>query len=127
MDDAFRLYNGISRSRPRGVGWLVITETASNPPTDRMRRLLAGAMLRTTAIKAFAAAHEGSGFQAAATRAVAASFSHNSKITFPRRIFSTSDEAVRWLATELPLRGAEPFEAEGLIQGLSSLRRRISG
>jgi len=125
VEDAFRLYTELSRTHPNGLGWLILVQRTSNPPEGEVRKLLGDVMRRTVAIKAFASVHEGHGFQAASFRAVSTGFTVSTRMSYPRRIFATSEEAARWLAIELAQRNAGPVTADQILSALGDIRSQI--
>lgn len=125
IEDGFRLYTELSSSHREGVGWMVIVQRTSTPPDEEIRKLLSDAMRRTTGVRAFASVNEGHGFQAAAFRAVSTGFTVSTRMPYPRKLFTSSDDAARWLVMELTQRGMTQVRTEQLLTVLGNLREQM--
>jgi hypothetical protein len=83
---------------PDRVGMLTVVDQAANMPSAEARALGAAFLSRNaTRIVASAVVHEGSGFRAAAVRAVVTGLSMIARQPYPHKVFPEVQPAASWL------------------------------
>jgi hypothetical protein len=89
----------LARGASAGLGLIVIIEpSATSPPGDERKRF-AAINREVAGLKGVAVVFEGSGFKASAVRSVAAAIAFLSRSPIPHKVFSTIEEAVRWMGS----------------------------
>jgi N-acetylglucosamine kinase-like BadF-type ATPase len=97
---------------------LVIVEESASLPSSTVRERIAASLQRVAPyIGASAVVHEGSGFRAAAVRAVLAGLGLIVRPPYPHQIFARVDAAGRWLAA-----AQRGMDAAGICDAVRALR-----
>jgi hypothetical protein len=83
---------------PERVGMLTVVDENATMPSSEARELGAAFLSKNSKrIVASAIAHEGSGFKAAAVRAVVTGLTMLARQPFPHKVFPDTDRAASWL------------------------------
>jgi hypothetical protein len=85
-----------ARSYPNGLACLVIIPPAATPPSARVRRHLQD-MLSRGPMRALGYLVEGTGFKAAAVRAVLISLGVFQNHAYPTKVLTSLEDALMWL------------------------------
>lgn len=94
---------------PRSIGVLTIVGPSAPLPSSEVRAAIADTFKSLDAeLRAYALVFEGQGFQAAATRGVMTGLALLIRPSSPNKVFSTVEDAARWLAPRLSDRDAPP-------------------
>jgi hypothetical protein len=101
------------------VALLQLLEQTCKPLDSEQRSTLENVMRSSRALRSSAVVYEGSGFQAAAVRAVVASVGALQRHPFPHRIFADVASAAEFHATHL---GQPPDFRGGLLKAVQAAR-----
>jgi hypothetical protein len=112
-----------TRLAPPRFCLLTVVEAGAPLPTAQARAALARLLHQNPHLIRSAVAFEGSGFRAAAVRAVATSIAVLAQHQFPHRIFPAAGEALRWLAEGLSRELGHAPSADELERVLDHTRR----
>lgn len=127
--EGLRAYEGeierLGRAHGRGVAVLAVVEEGAPLPDAAARRGLAELITRhALSIRGYALVCEGSGFRAAAVRAVSLSIAMIIRPQLANDVFTDTAAAARWLAPRFHLasgRAPSPLEIEGAAAELRRL------
>lgn len=110
----------LAARRPGELGLMMIVETTAEAPSGEVRAVVAQAMgdfghlVRRSAL-----VHEGTGFHAAAVRAVVTGLSLVARQPYPQQVFDSVERAATWIVQGVP---REVTSAEDLREAISALR-----
>lgn len=118
--DAMRAVQALRALHPGGLGIIVVVEPTAAPPSGEIRRALAETLGSLgPVVKRSALVHEGTGFRAAAVRAVVTGLSAIAQQPYPHQVFDSVDLAATWVMQGLP---REATSAEELREAIGALR-----
>ena len=115
--DLAPLVTQFAARHPRFALLVVVEESASLPSSTVRERIAASLQRVAPYIGASAVVHEGSGFRAAAVRAVLAGLGLIVRPPYPHQIFARVEDAGRWLTVAHPT-----IDAVGLAEAVRTLR-----
>jgi hypothetical protein len=111
----------LMRRYPAGIGICQLIELEAVPPDSEARTALVH-MMHLPGIRHFTATYEGSGFKAAAVRAVLSSVHTLGRPKFAHSVHSSLPEAARWHAAQQAALGRT--ESAALIERMAAEVRR---
>lgn len=96
---AIRLIRTVAHSYPEGVGVMQVVETQAIPPTDETRQAFKEAY-ELKGVHHFSVTYEGTGFKAAAVRAIVWSAHMLARPKFAHAVHKSVAEAARWVEAQ---------------------------
>lgn len=117
---ARRAILALAERHPGGLGLVMIVESTAEVPSGEVRSALSqalgdfGPLVRRSAL-----IHEGTGFRAAAVRAIVTGISLVARQPYPHQVFDRVELAVTWVVQGLP---RDAPSAEDLRDAIGALR-----
>jgi hypothetical protein len=115
-----RLIRKLALSHPEGLGVMQVVEVDAIPPDDETRRAFSDAM-QVRSIRHFSVIHEGTGFKAAAVRAIVWGLHMTARPKFAHVVHKSVQEASRWAAAQNEHLGRHD-DARGIERTVQQLR-----
>jgi hypothetical protein len=106
--EAERLVSEQARAWPEGLGCVVVVPAGAHPLAEETRKAIDGVLTRLSSrLKALVWVVEGTGFKAAATRAVVMGLALYGKRAYPTQVSSSIADGLAWLLPRVPRDGRQ--------------------
>lgn len=108
---------------PQGIGLCAVVEESAPPPSTAARKAMAKIMGTADMLRGSVLIFDGTGFRAAIVRSFVAGLNMLTRFPFPHKVCASAQEAIPWLAEQVPGIDGAATDARALLEAIGAIRQ----